>query len=327
MSHSKYLEAGFFDLSNYQTCWERNKYKNDTIHEIIETLPEFIKLQSVHKHIIIFTGELLKQNIEWEYMSGCIVEPPSSGRLLDRSILWKYQDGCVEPFYLHTIYFEKNFVYNNVFRQLITHPSYISGFIFRDIFDPGYFTSLNDNNNLTTLNIEKYWDLLCIKPWIIEHSKLHSLNTHRKRLPNHTTKQKHAHFYSVCNVENESALDYDEISHLLKEKKHFNPGDIVFVGSTYETRQEYGFIILLTDSTDGIVTGYARTENPVSIHKQLNSATKYYIKMNNISYQETLQELRLHEVFEDQWLCSVENNFGTTFTKVSYEFQLPEISL
>ena len=70
-----------------------------------------------------------------------------------------------------------------------------------------------------------------------------------------------AKFYNIANLidknyNNNNYLSIDDsdvdnnLSNYLIEHKEINTGDILFIGSTYETRQCYGFVIV--DKRNGI---------------------------------------------------------------------------
>ena len=55
----------------------------------------------------------------------------------------------------------------------------------------------------------------------------------------------------------------DYIQKVIEKHPEFKPGDILFVGSTYETRQEYGFAMYLPNKKDDYMTSESGFDLPI----------------------------------------------------------------
>ena len=106
-----------------------------------------------------------------------------------------------------------------------------------------------------------------------------------------------AKFYNIANVidpnyqENDYlSIDDSEVNSLvlnyLNEHQEINTGDIVFIGSTYETRQYYGFIMV--DKRNGIK--WINSEQGIYLPFE-NSDFENYLLGNKIKYKELFDSL------------------------------------
>ena len=91
------------------------------------------------------------------------------------------------------------------------------------------------------------------------------------------------------------------INKVLDKHPEFNPGDVLFVGSTYETRQEYGFAIYLPgfykkkDKKDvNIVGGEYGFSLPIEIVDKIELGKKYGEEsenpLENVRYSKLIQQ-------------------------------------
>ena len=117
-----------------------------------------------------------------------------------------------------------------------------------------------------------------------------------------------AKFYEISNeinpeysnsgyITQEMAKDLDNRVNKYINTQNFKSGDILFVGSTYETRQEYGFYLVL----DG---------NGISSESILDSilTTKILdgLKKNNVKYEKLFLQVNkkndwIQEMFQDMY--------------------------
>ena len=106
-----------------------------------------------------------------------------------------------------------------------------------------------------------------------------------------------AKFYNIANLidnnyENNNFLSIDDsdvdnyLFNYLNEHNEVNTGDILFIGSTYETRQYYGFIIV--DKRDGIK--WINSEQGIDLPFE-NTGFKEYLSKNKIKYKELFNSL------------------------------------
>ena len=102
-------------------------------------------------------------------------------------------------------------------------------------------------------------------------------------------------FYNIANIidpnydQNDYLNDCDLdslILNYLKSHHEINTGDILFTGSTYETRQYYGFIII--DKRDGIK--WINSEQGIDLPFE-KSQFKDYLSDNKVKYQELFDSL------------------------------------
>ena len=106
-----------------------------------------------------------------------------------------------------------------------------------------------------------------------------------------------AKFYNIANLidkkyNNNNYLSIDDsdvdnnLSNYLIEHKEINTGDILFIGSTYETRQCYGFVIV--DKRNGI--RWINSEQGIDLPFE-ESEFKNYLSKNKIKYKELFNSL------------------------------------
>ena len=106
-----------------------------------------------------------------------------------------------------------------------------------------------------------------------------------------------AKFYNIANIIDPNynqndylSIDDSEIDGFvlsyLNEHNEINTGDILFIGSTYETRQYYGFIMI--DKRDGIK--WINSEQGVDLPFE-NNELKDYLSNNKIKYKELFNSL------------------------------------
>jgi hypothetical protein len=106
-----------------------------------------------------------------------------------------------------------------------------------------------------------------------------------------------AKFYNIANsidtnYENNNFLSIDDsyvdnnIFNYLNEHSEVNTGDILFIGSTYETRQHYGFVIV--DKRNGIK--WINSEQGIDLPFE-KSEFKNYLSKNKIKYKELFNSL------------------------------------
>ena len=106
-----------------------------------------------------------------------------------------------------------------------------------------------------------------------------------------------AKFYNISNIIDTNYItnyyiSIDEEVHKTNIQKYLNEhpeiktGDILFVGSTYETRQYYGFIII--DKRQGI--NWYHSEQGIDLPFE-NQSLKDYLFNNNIKYKELFDSL------------------------------------
>ena len=116
-----------------------------------------------------------------------------------------------------------------------------------------------------------------------------------------------AQFYNICNLINpeygEKGYVTDDMLDGFEEriKDHIDLykikfGDILFVGSEYETRQHYGFRIVLEDgTTESSENGYT-----LVFEKGLDKK----LKNNNVKYCELFQNIKSWPLCEELWLSN-----------------------
>ena len=106
-----------------------------------------------------------------------------------------------------------------------------------------------------------------------------------------------ANFYDISNELDENynknqyvTIDDDELHErvisYLNNNNNIKTGDIIFIGSTYETRQYYGFIMV--DKRDGIK--YVSAEEATSLPFE-NSNLKEFLQKNKIKYGQLFNNL------------------------------------
>tara|TARA_B100000524_G_scaffold348277_1_gene252295 strand:- start:671 stop:1075 length:405 start_codon:yes stop_codon:yes gene_type:complete len=106
-----------------------------------------------------------------------------------------------------------------------------------------------------------------------------------------------ANFYNISNKLDKNydlneyiTIDDDELHEkvisYLSVNNNIKTGDIIFIGSTYETRQYYGFIMV--DKRDGI--SYVTAEEAVSLPFE-NINLKDYLIKNKIKYGQLFNNL------------------------------------
>ena len=106
-----------------------------------------------------------------------------------------------------------------------------------------------------------------------------------------------AKFYNIAkiidkNYETNDYLSVDDsevdklVLNYLNNNKEINTGDILFIGSTYETRQNYGFIMV--DKRDGVKL--INSEQGIDLPFEKDEL-KNYLSQNNIKYKELFNSL------------------------------------
>lgn len=106
-----------------------------------------------------------------------------------------------------------------------------------------------------------------------------------------------AKFYNIANLidtnyENNNFLSIDDsdvdnnLLNYLNDHDEINTGDILFIGSTYETRQNYGFVIV--DKRSGIK--WINSEQGIDLPFE-ESEFKNYLSKNKIKYKELFNSL------------------------------------
>ena len=106
-----------------------------------------------------------------------------------------------------------------------------------------------------------------------------------------------AKFYNIANVIDPNYLKNDclsiddsevntQVLNYLNEHSEINTGDIVFIGSTYESRQYYGFIMV--DKRNGIK--WINSEQGIYLPFE-NSEFENYLIDSNIKYKELFDSL------------------------------------
>ena len=106
-----------------------------------------------------------------------------------------------------------------------------------------------------------------------------------------------AKFYNIAKIIDKDyetndylSIDNSEVDNLvlnyLNEHTEINTGDILFIGSTYETRQNYGFIMV--DKRDGIKL--INSEQGIDLPFEKDEL-KNYLSQNNIKYKELFNSL------------------------------------
>jgi len=106
-----------------------------------------------------------------------------------------------------------------------------------------------------------------------------------------------AKFYNIANLidtnyENNNFLSIDDsdvdnnLLNYLNDHDEINTGDILFIGSTYETRQNYGFVIV--DKRSGIK--WINSEQGIDLPFE-ESEFKDYLSKNQIKYKELFNSL------------------------------------
>lgn len=106
-----------------------------------------------------------------------------------------------------------------------------------------------------------------------------------------------ANFYDISNKIDENyhlnqyvTIDDDELHNkvisYLNDNNHIKTGDIIFIGSTYETRQYYGFIMVDKRNDIKYVSAEEATNLPFE-----NSNLKDFLKKNKIKYGKLFNNL------------------------------------
>lgn len=89
-----------------------------------------------------------------------------------------------------------------------------------------------------------------------------------------------------CFVEMNEDDFNNKIKEYINNHSEINTGDILFVGSTYETRQNYGFVIV--DKRNG--NSWYNSEQGIDLVFE-NTEFRKYLSSNGIKYQELFQSL------------------------------------
>jgi len=87
--------------------------------------------------------------------------------------------------------------------------------------------------------------------------------------------------------------------HIHENKHKYNDGDIIFIGSTYETRQEYGFATIL--EIDFICDEYPRFLPGVYYRDAIDEINKFWIEFNAVDEyysQEVIEEYKKEGKYE-----------------------------
>jgi predicted DNA-binding WGR domain protein len=131
--------------------------------------------------------------------------------------------------------------------------------------------------------------------------------------------EKKVYYAKFYNIATEIDPEYDNNGHLRAEMdnteninkvldKHpeFKPGDILFVGSTYETRQEYGFALFLpgyNNKKENLVSGEYGFSLPLEIINYIEDKKNFYKKypdrykdiknpLENVRYSKLIQHFK-----------------------------------
>ena len=110
-------------------------------------------------------------------------------------------------------------------------------------------------------------------------------------------KKKMAKFYDIANLIDKNyqnncyiQIDNDDfeerVRNYIQNNESLNTGDILFVGSTYETRQYYGFIII----DKRLEPNWYHSEQGIDLIFE-NDDLKHYLSTNNVKYQELFANL------------------------------------
>ena len=106
-----------------------------------------------------------------------------------------------------------------------------------------------------------------------------------------------AKFYDIANLIDKNyqdncyvQIDNDEfnerIRNYIQSNDSLNTGDILFVGSSYETRQEYGFVIV----DKRFEPKYFHSEQGIDLIFE-NDNLKNYLSSNNVKYKTLFESL------------------------------------
>lgn len=79
----------------------------------------------------------------------------------------------------------------------------------------------------------------------------------------------------------------DKITEYLNENKHIKCGDILFAGSSYETRQEYGFFLVLKNNNfiheeyiiDAIINNSKKLPKNISYKNLIDDLDEYHYEL------------------------------------------------
>ena len=95
---------------------------------------------------------------------------------------------------------------------------------------------------------------------------------------------------------------FEQIREYLQENpEDFQDGDILFVGSTYETRPEYGFATVINNGKDFEGGEYPRMDTPgIYYKKAVEDVNKYWNKIEGQDYfdEDWIQRLKNRGVYE-----------------------------
>jgi len=87
--------------------------------------------------------------------------------------------------------------------------------------------------------------------------------------------------------------------HIHENKHKYNDGDIIFIGSTYETRQEYGFATI--KGIDFINGEYPQFLSGVYYRDAINDINKFWMEFNGVDEyysQEVIEEYKKEGKYE-----------------------------
>jgi len=92
------------------------------------------------------------------------------------------------------------------------------------------------------------------------------------------------------------AVPKDKIRDYILAHPEMQPGDILFLGSTYQTRQEYGFIIVVPASVDArlFLAGEDGPSLPLELKQKMGDAL-------DVLYDNAFQELHEDEDWDLLW--------------------------
>ena len=90
--------------------------------------------------------------------------------------------------------------------------------------------------------------------------------------------------------------------HLCDNKHKYNDGDILFIGSTYETRQEYGFAHVINGCTDFHNHEWIIMETPgvyySKVIEEINTFWKEFCDGDDLLTELSIEELKICEQYE-----------------------------
>lgn len=98
-------------------------------------------------------------------------------------------------------------------------------------------------------------------------------------------------FYEVCGYVRKWTRDTNELIKLFIKGNNILPGDLLYTGSTYESRQGYGFIIVTPSEhpTNFQRCPWIHSETPMYIVGE--KEIKEYIQQHNIKYKKMVESL------------------------------------